>query len=62
MYAGMKEAEAILLLLWMPISRPSHMLLDMYKSIKDDGYDCVAARRINRVGEPRFAHFSHVGL
>ena len=58
MYAGMKEARGNLIAIMdADMQDPPHMLLDMYKSIKDDGYDCVAARRINRVGEPRIRSF-----
>ena len=32
---------------------PPGMLEDMYKAIESDGYDCAAARRVTRKGEPK---------
>lgn len=36
---------------------PPELILDMYKIILDGQYDCVAARRRNRDGEPRIRSF-----
>lgn len=36
---------------------PPSMLHDMYDGIKNEGYDCVATRRVNRKGEPPIRSF-----
>ena len=36
---------------------PPSMLYEMYKGIKEEGYDCVATRRVNRDGEPPIRSF-----
>lgn len=36
---------------------PPSMLYDMYLGIKDEGYDCVATRRVSRKGEPPIRSF-----
>ena len=36
---------------------PPELLTDMYLGIKNEGFDCVAARRKNRVGEPLIRSF-----
>ncbi len=36
---------------------PPSMLHDMYDGIKNEGYDCVATRRVNRKGEPVIRSF-----
>lgn len=36
---------------------PPTMIPEMYKGIKEEGYDCVAARRVNRIGEPKLRSF-----
>ena len=36
---------------------PPAMLADMYDSLISEGYDCVAARRVSRAGEPRIRSF-----
>lgn len=36
---------------------PPSLLLEMYESIVNEGYDVVATRRINRKGEPRIRSF-----
>lgn len=36
---------------------PPTLLPEMYKAIKDEGYDSVATRRISREGEPRLRSF-----
>lgn len=36
---------------------PPTMIPQMYKGIKEEGYDCVAARRVNRIGEPKIRSF-----
>lgn len=36
---------------------PPSLLKDMYDGIKNEGYDCVATRRVNRKGEPPIRSF-----
>lgn len=36
---------------------PPTMIPEMYQGIKEEGYDCVAARRVNRIGEPMIRSF-----
>lgn len=36
---------------------PPHLLLEMYDLIVNEGYDCVATRRVTRVGEPPIRSF-----
>ena len=36
---------------------PPSMLYEMYRGIKEDGYDCVATRRVSRKGEPPIRSF-----
>jgi len=36
---------------------PPGLLPDMYNTIVEEGYDCVATRRVNRVGEPPIRSF-----
>ena len=36
---------------------PPTLLPEMYKAIKDEGYDSVATRRISREGEPRLRYY-----
>jgi len=36
---------------------PPGLLPDMYKAITEEGYDCVATRRVNRTGEPPIRSF-----
>jgi glycosyltransferase involved in cell wall biosynthesis len=36
---------------------PPSMLHEMYVGIKEEGYDCVATRRVNRAGEPPIRSF-----
>lgn len=36
---------------------PPSLLLDMYAGIKNEGYDCVATRRVSRKGEPPIRSF-----
>lgn len=36
---------------------PPSMLYEMYRGIKEEGYDCVATRRVSRKGEPPIRSF-----
>lgn len=47
-YVAMMDAD---------LQDPPSMLYDMYLGIKDEGYDCVATRRVSRKGEPPIRSF-----
>jgi len=55
MYAGLSNAKGdYVAILDADLQDPPSLLIDMYKAIKEEGYDCVAAFRKNRKGEPFF--------
>lgn len=57
-YAGLKEATGDYVgLMDVDLQDPPALLLEMYKGIKEDGYDCVASRRVTRKGEPPIRSF-----
>lgn len=57
-YAGLKEATGDYVgLMDVDLQDPPALLLDMYKGIKEEGYDCVASRRVTRKGEPAIRSF-----
>jgi len=39
------------------LQHPPELLPDMYKGIVEEGFDCVATRRVNRAGEPKIRSF-----
>jgi glucosyltransferase len=58
MLAGMKMAKGdYVAILDADMQDPPSMLLEMYRGIKEEGYDCVAARRVTRKGEPKIRSF-----
>lgn len=53
-YAGLQEATGDLVgIMDADLQDPPEMLLDMYRGIVCEGYDCVACRRTDRKGESR---------
>lgn len=62
MYAGFKEATGdFIVVMDVDLQDPPELLEKMYKAVKEEGYDCAAARRANRKGEPILrSFFSHV--
>ena len=57
MYAGLNYATGNLITLMdADLQDPPHMLIQMYKEIKE-GYDQVGTRRVNRIGEPVIRSF-----
>lgn len=53
MYAGMAESNGdYVAIMDADLQDPPELLADMYKSIKEEGFDCVATRRVDRKGEP----------
>lgn len=58
MLAGMKMAKGnYIAILDADMQDPPSMLPEMYRGIKEEGYDCVAARRVSRKGEPKIRSF-----
>lgn len=52
-YAGLCNATGDYVgLMDVDLQDPPTLLIDMYKGIKEEGYDCVASRRVTRKGEP----------
>ena len=53
MYAGLKAATGdYVAILDADLQDPPELLIEMYETVKTGEYDCVAARRANREGEP----------
>lgn len=53
MYAGLKAATGdYVAVLDADLQDPPELLIEMYETVKTGEYDCVAARRANREGEP----------
>lgn len=58
MYAGLKNASGdFVAIIDADMQDPPGLLTEMYESIINYGYDCVAARRKNRDGEPPIRSF-----
>lgn len=58
MYAGLKNAKgSYVAIMDVDLQDPPHMLTEMYESIVNEGYDCVATRRTTRKGEPPIRSF-----
>lgn len=58
MLAGMELAKGdYVAIIDADMQDPPTMIPEMYKGIKEEGYDCVAARRVNRIGEPKIRSF-----
>ncbi len=52
-YAGFEHASGYYIVLMdSDLQDPPALLLDMYKSVTEEGYDAVGTRRVNRKGEP----------
>ena len=59
MYAGLKHATGgYVALMDADLQHPPSMLSEMYEGLQSGEYDCVAARRMNRNGEPPLRSFS----
>ena len=53
MYAGMKESTGdYVVIMDVDLQDPPELIPTMYESILNEGYDCVATRRVDRKGEP----------
>ena len=58
MYAGLEGSKGdYITLMDADLQDPPYMLKEMYKYIKEEGYDCVGTRRVNRIGEPPIRSF-----
>ncbi len=58
MYAGLEAATGdYITLMDADLQDPPSLLRQMYDLIKNDGYDCVATRRVTRKGEPPIRSF-----
>jgi glycosyltransferase involved in cell wall biosynthesis len=58
MYAGLKHASGdYVVLMDADLQHPPSMLSEMYEGLRSVEYDCVAARRMNRTGEPPLRSF-----
>lgn len=52
-YAGLKHSRGdYAVIMDADLQDPPQLLEDMYRGITEEGYDCVAARRVSRKGEP----------
>ncbi|WP_195270289.1 glycosyltransferase family 2 protein [Eubacterium sp. 1001713B170207_170306_E7] len=57
-YAGLQHARGSLVALMdADLQDPPDYLLRMYRAIAAEGYDCAAARRVSRKGEPKIRSF-----
>ncbi|MCR4696939.1 MAG: glycosyltransferase family 2 protein [Lachnospiraceae bacterium] len=53
MYAGMKESTGdYIVIMDVDLQDPPELIPSMYESVLNEGYDCVATRRVDRKGEP----------
>lgn len=58
MYAGFKASRGDLVCTMdADLQDPPMLLPVMYKAINEEGYDCVATRRVSRQGEPKLRSF-----
>lgn len=58
MYAGFEYAQGdYISIMDADLQDPPELLAEMYKGIKEEGYDCVATRRTTRKGEPPIRSF-----
>lgn len=57
-YAGLKKSIGdYVVLMDVDLQDPPCLISKMYDNIKNNGYDCVATRRVNRAGEPKIRSF-----
>lgn len=54
MYAGLSKSKGdYVAVMDVDLQDPPEQLFEMLKTIKEEGYDCVATRRVTRKGEPK---------
>lgn len=57
-YAGLKKSKGdYVVLMDADLQDPPCLIKEMYETVKNDGFDCVATRRITRKGEPPIRSF-----
>ena len=57
-YAGLENASGdYVVIMDADLQDPPALLPEMYRSIKEEGYDCVGSRRVTRKGEPPIRSF-----
>lgn len=58
MFAGMENATGdYIAIMDVDLQDPPALLPDMLRGIEEEGYDCVATRRVTRKGEPKIRSF-----
>ena len=58
MFAGLQASKGdYVAIMDADLQDPPSLLLDMVKGIEEEGYDCVATRRVSRKGEPPIRSF-----
>ncbi len=58
MYAGLAYADGdYVAIMDADLQDPPEFLIDMYEAVTKEGYDCAAARRVTRKGEPPIRSF-----
>ena len=58
MYAGLTYADGdYVAIMDADLQDPPEFLIDMYEAVTKEGYDCAAARRVTRKGEPPIRSF-----
>ena len=58
MYAGMEHASGdYIVIMDVDLQDPPSLLPQMYHLMKEEDYDCVASRRVNRAGEAKIRSF-----
>ena len=57
MYAGLNVTGDYVSIMDVDLQDPPFMLIEMLEAIKNEGYDCVGTRRVNRKGEPPIRSF-----
>lgn len=58
MYAGLEAATGdYVAIMDVDLQDPPELLPQMLKGVEEDGYDCVATRRVTRKGEPKVRSF-----
>ena len=58
MYAGLAYADGdYVAIMDADLQDPPEFLIDMYDAVTKEGYDCAAARRVTRKGEPPIRSF-----
>lgn len=57
-FAGLEHAAGdYVTIMDVDLQDPPFLLKEMYSAVKDEGYDCAAARRVDRKGEPPVRSF-----